>query len=109
MIVRLDQCNERAGEGGVSLRGVTVMCVNTDCAVDGECDSCCGSFNFEDKEFSVKRGDYAPLMEKVSLYLQQAQVNPRLWKDCVHRLLFFSFITSTTDRYSPNPVTQQPG
>uniref|UniRef100_A0A674P8Y7 Dipeptidyl peptidase 3 n=1 Tax=Takifugu rubripes TaxID=31033 RepID=A0A674P8Y7_TAKRU len=41
--------------------------------LDGECDSCCGSFNFEDKEFSVKRGDYAALMEKVSHYLQQAQ------------------------------------
>ncbi|TWW74509.1 dipeptidyl peptidase 3 [Takifugu rubripes] len=47
--------------------------VQKDCAVDGECDSCCGSFNFEDKEFSVKRGDYAALMEKVSHYLQQAQ------------------------------------
>uniref|UniRef100_A0A8C5E167 Dipeptidyl peptidase 3 n=1 Tax=Gouania willdenowi TaxID=441366 RepID=A0A8C5E167_GOUWI len=35
--------------------------------------SCCGSFNFEDKEFSVKRGDYSPLMEKVASNLQQAQ------------------------------------
>uniref|UniRef100_A0A8C4DI33 Dipeptidyl peptidase 3 n=1 Tax=Dicentrarchus labrax TaxID=13489 RepID=A0A8C4DI33_DICLA len=43
------------------------------CAVDGECESCCGSFNFEDKEFTVKRGDYAKLMEKVSSNLQQAQ------------------------------------
>uniref|UniRef100_A0A8C2WVL1 Dipeptidyl peptidase 3 n=1 Tax=Cyclopterus lumpus TaxID=8103 RepID=A0A8C2WVL1_CYCLU len=43
------------------------------CTVEGECESCCGSFNFEDKEFTVKRGDYAPLMEKVSYYLQQAQ------------------------------------
>uniref|UniRef100_A0A4W6F0T8 Dipeptidyl peptidase 3 n=1 Tax=Lates calcarifer TaxID=8187 RepID=A0A4W6F0T8_LATCA len=41
--------------------------------VDGECESCCGSFSFEDKEFTVKRGDYAPLMEKVCHYLQQAQ------------------------------------
>lgn len=49
----------------------------TDCAVDGECESCCGSFNFEDKDFTVKRGDYAPLMEKVCYYLQQAQVNAR--------------------------------
>uniref|UniRef100_A0A665U9Q2 Dipeptidyl peptidase 3 n=1 Tax=Echeneis naucrates TaxID=173247 RepID=A0A665U9Q2_ECHNA len=47
--------------------------VQKDCAVDGECESCCGSFNFEDKEFSVKRGDYAPLMEKVCYNLQQAQ------------------------------------
>lgn len=66
-----------AGEGFIFLTCVTVMSVNTDCAVDGERDSCCGCFNFEDKEFSVKRGDYAPLMEKVSHYLQQAQVN--LW------------------------------
>uniref|UniRef100_A0A3Q3MV47 Dipeptidyl peptidase 3 n=1 Tax=Mastacembelus armatus TaxID=205130 RepID=A0A3Q3MV47_9TELE len=41
--------------------------------VEGECESCCGSFNFEDKEFTVKRGDYGPLMEKVCSYLQQAQ------------------------------------
>ncbi|XP_053298335.1 dipeptidyl peptidase 3 [Pleuronectes platessa] len=47
--------------------------VQKDCAVDGEGESCCGSFSFEDKEFTVKRGDYAPLMEKVSYYLQQAQ------------------------------------
>uniref|UniRef100_A0A7N8YG57 Dipeptidyl peptidase 3 n=2 Tax=Mastacembelus armatus TaxID=205130 RepID=A0A7N8YG57_9TELE len=43
------------------------------CTVEGECESCCGSFNFEDKEFTVKRGDYGPLMEKVCSYLQQAQ------------------------------------
>lgn len=56
----------------------------TDCAVDGECESCCGSFNFEDKDFIVKRGDYAPLMEKVCHYLQQAQVNMRDvgWSRC---------------------------
>lgn len=47
---------------------------STDCAVEGECDSSCGSFKFEDKEFTVKRGDYAPLMEKVCHYLQQAEV-----------------------------------
>ncbi|XP_022594632.1 dipeptidyl peptidase 3 isoform X1 [Seriola dumerili] len=47
--------------------------VQKDCAVDGECETCCGSFNFEDKEFTVKRGDYAPLMEKVCHNLQQAQ------------------------------------
>nr|XP_046265769.1 dipeptidyl peptidase 3 isoform X2 [Scatophagus argus] len=48
--------------------------VQKDCTVDGECESCCGSFNFEDKEFIVKRGDYAPLMEKVCYYLEQAQL-----------------------------------
>lgn len=49
----------------------------TDCAVDGECESCCGSFSFEDKEFTVKRGDYASLMEKVSCSLKQAEVSAR--------------------------------
>ncbi|KAK2882104.1 dipeptidyl peptidase 3 [Channa argus] len=47
--------------------------VQKDTAVEGECNSCCGSFIFEEKDFTVKRGDYAPLMEKVCYYLQQAQ------------------------------------
>ncbi|KAM9780860.1 dipeptidyl peptidase 3 [Syngnathus typhle] len=47
--------------------------VKKDCTVDGECESCCGCFDFEGKEFSVKRGDYAPLMERVCYYLQKAQ------------------------------------
>uniref|UniRef100_A0A672FKD6 Dipeptidyl peptidase 3 n=1 Tax=Salarias fasciatus TaxID=181472 RepID=A0A672FKD6_SALFA len=51
----------------------TTHCCPADCAVDGECESCCGSFRFEDKEFTVKRGDYGPVMEKVSYYLQEAQ------------------------------------
>lgn len=59
------------------------MSVTPECAVEGECDTCCGCFDFEDKEFSVKRGDYAPLMEKVSHHLQQAQVNPSSSDDCV--------------------------
>lgn len=45
-----------------------------DCAMDGECESCCGSFNFEDREFRVKRGDYSSLMQKVCHHLQQAEV-----------------------------------
>ncbi|KAM3868612.1 dipeptidyl peptidase 3 [Diretmus argenteus] len=49
--------------------------VQKDCAIDGEGDSHCGSFKFDDKEFTVKRGDYAALMEKVSSYLQQAQTH----------------------------------
>lgn len=48
--------------------------VQKDCAVDGECESSCGSFNFEDREFTVKRGDYASLMQKVCDYLKQAQL-----------------------------------
>lgn len=48
--------------------------MRADCAVDGECASSCGSFNFEDREFTVKRGDYASLMQKVCDYLKQAQV-----------------------------------
>uniref|UniRef100_A0A669E051 Dipeptidyl peptidase 3 n=1 Tax=Oreochromis niloticus TaxID=8128 RepID=A0A669E051_ORENI len=30
-------------------------------------------FSFEDKEFTVKRGDYSPIMEKVCYYLEKAQ------------------------------------
>uniref|UniRef100_A0A8C7Z5A5 Dipeptidyl peptidase 3 n=1 Tax=Oryzias sinensis TaxID=183150 RepID=A0A8C7Z5A5_9TELE len=41
--------------------------------VDGEKETSCGTFTFEDKEFIVKRGDYCPLMEKVCFYLQQAE------------------------------------
>ncbi|XP_008331494.1 dipeptidyl peptidase 3 isoform X2 [Cynoglossus semilaevis] len=47
--------------------------VQKECAVEGECESSCGSFSFEDKEFSVKRGDYAPLMERVCCFLRQAE------------------------------------
>ncbi|KAK7925906.1 hypothetical protein WMY93_008216 [Mugilogobius chulae] len=47
--------------------------VKQDCAVNGEVESCCGTFCFGDKDFTVTRGDYAPLMEKVVFYLQQAQ------------------------------------
>ncbi|CAL1573218.1 unnamed protein product [Knipowitschia caucasica] len=47
--------------------------VKQECAVNGECESCCGTFCFGDKDFTVTRGDYAPLMEKVSFNLQQAQ------------------------------------
>lgn len=65
----------------------------TDCAVDGECESCCGSFNFEDKDFIVKRGDYAPLMEKVCHYLQQAQVN--MWDGVDVQSVFFETKTGT--------------
>uniref|UniRef100_A0A4W6EXW7 Dipeptidyl peptidase 3 n=1 Tax=Lates calcarifer TaxID=8187 RepID=A0A4W6EXW7_LATCA len=58
---------------GDAEKKINVSYCFADCAVDGECESCCGSFSFEDKEFTVKRGDYAPLMEKVCHYLQQAQ------------------------------------
>lgn len=47
--------------------------VKQECAVNGECESCCGTFCFGDKDFTVTRGDYAPLMEKLCFYLQQAQ------------------------------------
>ncbi|KAJ3589221.1 hypothetical protein NHX12_010068 [Muraenolepis orangiensis] len=49
--------------------------VQKDCVVDGEESSHCGSFDFEDKEFTVKRGDYAQIMEKVSHYLEKAQTH----------------------------------
>nr|XP_057942495.1 dipeptidyl peptidase 3 [Doryrhamphus excisus]XP_057942496.1 dipeptidyl peptidase 3 [Doryrhamphus excisus] len=49
--------------------------VDKDCTVDGECESSCGCFNFEGKEFSVKRGDYAALMGRVCHYLKKAQAH----------------------------------
>uniref|UniRef100_A0A8C5CR07 Dipeptidyl peptidase 3 n=1 Tax=Gadus morhua TaxID=8049 RepID=A0A8C5CR07_GADMO len=35
----------------------------------------CGSFSFEDQEFTVKRGDYAQIMERVCHYLEEAQAH----------------------------------
>lgn len=64
---------KREDGGKASYEVRLASAVQKDCAVDGECESCCGSFSFQDKEFSVKRGDYGPLMEKVSHYLDQAQ------------------------------------
>ncbi|XP_061754696.1 dipeptidyl peptidase 3 isoform X1 [Nerophis ophidion] len=49
--------------------------VNKDCTTDGECESSCGCFDFEGKEFSVKRGDYATLMGRVCQYLKKAQAH----------------------------------
>ncbi|KAJ4930185.1 hypothetical protein JOQ06_019191 [Pogonophryne albipinna] len=64
---------KREKEGKACYEVRLASAVQKDCAVEGECETSCGSFNFEDKEFTVKRGDYAPLMEKVSFYLQKAQ------------------------------------
>lgn len=47
----------------------------TDCAVEGEQETCCGTYDFEDAVFSVQRGDYAYLMEKVSQNLEKAKVD----------------------------------
>uniref|UniRef100_A0A8C6TME1 Dipeptidyl peptidase 3 n=1 Tax=Neogobius melanostomus TaxID=47308 RepID=A0A8C6TME1_9GOBI len=53
--------------------GKTCYEVRLASAVKQECESCCGTFCFGDKDFTVTRGDYAPLMEKVCSSLQQAQ------------------------------------
>uniref|UniRef100_A0A8C5AS40 Dipeptidyl peptidase 3 n=1 Tax=Gadus morhua TaxID=8049 RepID=A0A8C5AS40_GADMO len=45
------------------------------CAIDGEGETRCGSFSFEDQEFTVKRGDYAQIMERVCHYLEEAQAH----------------------------------
>ncbi|XP_062867238.1 dipeptidyl peptidase 3 [Trichomycterus rosablanca] len=47
--------------------------VKKDCAVEGEAECCCGTYDFEDAVFSVQRGDYAFLMEKVSQNLEKAK------------------------------------
>uniref|UniRef100_A0A8C2KFZ6 Dipeptidyl peptidase 3 n=1 Tax=Cyprinus carpio TaxID=7962 RepID=A0A8C2KFZ6_CYPCA len=43
------------------------------CAVEGKSEVCCGKHEFEDSVFSVKRGDYAFLMEKVCQNLEKAK------------------------------------
>lgn len=60
----------------VSIPSMTVFCflLSTDCAVEGEGETSCGRYEFEDAVFSVKRGDYAFLMEKVSQNLEKAKV-----------------------------------
>uniref|UniRef100_A0A6Q2YUB3 Dipeptidyl peptidase 3 n=1 Tax=Esox lucius TaxID=8010 RepID=A0A6Q2YUB3_ESOLU len=45
----------------------------TDIAVDGEGETRCGQYDFEDCVFTVSRGDYAPLMKKVSENLEKAK------------------------------------
>ncbi|KAI4887872.1 hypothetical protein NFI96_015080, partial [Prochilodus magdalenae] len=45
----------------------------SDCTVEGEAETRCGTFDFEDATFSVQRGDYAFLMEKVSQNLEKAK------------------------------------
>ncbi|XP_030638508.1 dipeptidyl peptidase 3 [Chanos chanos] len=47
--------------------------VKKECAVDGEGETCCGKYEFEDSMFIVKRGDYAPLMERVCQNLEKAK------------------------------------
>lgn len=47
--------------------------VKKDCAVEGEAETRCGTFDFEDASFTVCRGDYALLMEKVSQNLEKAK------------------------------------
>ncbi|XP_066502754.1 dipeptidyl peptidase 3 [Hoplias malabaricus] len=47
--------------------------VKKDCAVEGETESRCGTFDFEGATFCVQRGDYAFLMEKVCQNLEKAK------------------------------------
>ncbi|KAM6970289.1 dipeptidyl peptidase 3 [Aplochiton taeniatus] len=62
---------ESGGKASYEVR--LASAVHKECAMDGEGESRCGSFTFEEHEFTVKRGDYAHLMEKVSHYIKQAQ------------------------------------
>ncbi|XP_048851050.1 dipeptidyl peptidase 3 isoform X2 [Brienomyrus brachyistius] len=47
--------------------------VQKDSAVEGETETRCGRYEFENAAFTVRRGDYAPLMKKVSENLEKAQ------------------------------------
>ncbi|KAJ8266167.1 hypothetical protein GJAV_G00126710 [Gymnothorax javanicus] len=44
-----------------------------DCPVDGEGETRCGKYEYGDSVFVVRRGDYAPLMKKVSENLEKAK------------------------------------
>lgn len=52
----------------------TFLCF-AECGVEGEGETCCGTYDFEGAVFSVQRGDYAYLMEKVSQNLEKAKVD----------------------------------
>ncbi|XP_056449594.1 dipeptidyl peptidase 3-like [Gadus chalcogrammus] len=64
---------EKGGKMSYEVR--LASAVTSDCAIDGEGETRCGSFSFEDKEFTVKRGDYAQIMERVCHYLEEAQAH----------------------------------
>uniref|UniRef100_A0A673Y949 Dipeptidyl peptidase 3 n=1 Tax=Salmo trutta TaxID=8032 RepID=A0A673Y949_SALTR len=56
-----------------SLYEVIFSVIALDCAVDGEGETRCGRYNFEDCVFTVSRGDYDHLMKKVSENLEKAK------------------------------------
>uniref|UniRef100_A0A8C5CEF9 Dipeptidyl peptidase 3 n=1 Tax=Gadus morhua TaxID=8049 RepID=A0A8C5CEF9_GADMO len=64
---------EKGGKMSYEVR--LASAVKSDCAIDGEGETRCGSFSFEDQEFTVKRGDYAQIMERVCHYLEEAQAH----------------------------------
>ncbi|XP_063059784.1 dipeptidyl peptidase 3 [Engraulis encrasicolus] len=65
---------KREPEGGKQAYEVRLASsVKTDCAADGEGQTRCGRYEFEGAVFTVHRGDYAPLMEKVIHNLEKAK------------------------------------
>ncbi|XP_023699233.1 dipeptidyl peptidase 3 [Paramormyrops kingsleyae] len=60
-------------EGKESYEVRLASAVQKDRTVDGETETHCGQYEFENAMFTVRRGDYAPLMKKVSENLEKAQ------------------------------------
>ncbi|CAB1333135.1 unnamed protein product [Coregonus sp. 'balchen'] len=58
---------------GLGDKGITTYFSGNYCAVDGEGETRCGRYDFEDCVFTVSRGDYAYLMKKVSENLEKAK------------------------------------
>ncbi|KAL2094818.1 hypothetical protein ACEWY4_009537 [Coilia grayii] len=68
---RLFKREPEAGKQAYEVR--LASSIKTDCAADGEGQTRCGQYDFEDAVFTVHRGDYAPLMEKVIQNLDKAK------------------------------------
>ncbi|XP_029557347.1 dipeptidyl peptidase 3-like [Salmo trutta] len=64
---------KKKSEGKASYEVRLASAVQKDCAVDGEGETRCGRYNFEDCVFTVSRGDYDHLMKKVSENLEKAK------------------------------------
>ncbi|XP_076131405.1 dipeptidyl peptidase 3 isoform X1 [Alosa pseudoharengus] len=68
---RLFKREPEAGKQAYEVR--LASAVKMDCVSDGEGQTRCGRYDFEDAVFNVHRGDHAPLMEKVSQNLEKAK------------------------------------
>ncbi|MBN3304720.1 DPP3 peptidase, partial [Amia calva] len=68
---RLFKREEEGGKRHYEVR--LASAVKEESAMDGEAESQCGRFEFGEAVFEVRRGDYAPLMEKAAENLEKAK------------------------------------